>query len=227
MAKRTSKSSSRARSSGVRRPQVVWASLVGAMTVVGGLLFAVDNRPVARMDAVSLPALVASAGSSTMEAVFKTRTKLDKQRWTSIVIYHSGSPSATPQRLEAEARAKNLDGMGYHFVIGNGNGSFGDGEIHIGNRWLNQKAGAHAAGPKAEQFNRTAIGICLVGQGDRQPFTANQLRYLTMLVDALAQELNIPKERIFLHSDIAPTSDPGRFFPAEAFKAQIAAALKN
>ena len=38
-----------------------------------------------------------------------------------------------------------LKGLGYHFVIGNGRG-ISDGELYVGYRWLDQLAGAHAAG---------------------------------------------------------------------------------
>jgi N-acetyl-anhydromuramyl-L-alanine amidase AmpD len=194
------------------------------MTTVGALLFALDGRPISRIDGLALPALVAPAGPSSVEVVFRTRAPLDRQKWLSIVVHHSGAMSGTPASLEAQARAMNLHGLGYHFVIGNGHG-IGDGELHVGYRWLDQLPGAHVAGTgrDADWHNLHSIGICLIGNGDRQEFTPAQLRRLSQLVDALARELKIPRERIALHSEIAPVSSPGLLFPTASFREQLPA----
>jgi len=203
-----------------RRAQAVWASLIGSMTLVGGLLFFLDGAPISRSEGFTLTPLLATTGPDTVEAVFNTRAPLDTARWQAIVIHDSGSPAGTPTTLDAQARAMNLQGLGYHFVIGNGKG-IDDGELHIGNRWLKQVPGAHAAGQNADWFNRQAIGICLIGDGDRQRFTGAQLRRLVHLVDALSREFNIPSDRVYLHSQIATTASPGKFFPEAALREQL------
>jgi N-acetyl-anhydromuramyl-L-alanine amidase AmpD len=222
MARRSRKSSrGESRNGSVsRRAQVVWASLVGAMTAVGGLLFAIDSSPRGGVEGVTLTPLMATAGPDTVEVVFKTRAPLDSQRWQAIVIHDSGSSMATPASLESQARAMNLRGLGYHFVIGNGNG-IDDGELHVGGRWLNQTPGAHAAGKDGDWYNRHSIGICLVGDGNRHRFTASQVRRLVQLVEALRREFNIPTDRVLLHSQIATTDSPGRFFPEATVRAQL------
>lgn len=202
----------------------MWGSLLATMTVAGGLLWVLDDGPAPRLDGLALRPLVAAAGPSSIEAVFQTRASLDKSRWKAIVIHASGSPVGSPASISAGQKAMNLSGLGYQFVIGNGRG-MDDGELHVGYRWLDQLSGAHAAGPQADWYNDHAIGICLVGNGDRQPFTDAQIRRLVRLVQALARELNIPQDKILLHSDLARTDDPGRFFPAAAFREQLAAAL--
>lgn len=206
----------------MNRTKVVWGSLLGAMTSVGALLFALDGKAGARMDGLSLPALVAPAGPSSLEGVFRTRAELDRPRWLSIVVHHSGAPFGTAEGLESQARAAGLKGLGYHFVIGNGHG-LEDGEIHVGYRWLDQLPGAHAAGKDADWYNLHSIGICLVGNGNRQQFTPTQLRRLNQLVGALARELKIPRDRIVLHSDVAPVGDPGLLFPGADFREQLGA----
>jgi N-acetylmuramoyl-L-alanine amidase len=148
---------------------------------------------------------------------------LDRGRWKSIVIHASGSPVGNPASISAGQKAMHLSGLGYQFVIGNGRG-MDDGELHVGYRWLDQLSGAHAAGPQADWYNDHSIGICLVGNGDRQPFTDAQVRRLVRLVQTLARELDIPQDRILLHSDLVRADDPGRFFPAAAFREQLAAA---
>jgi hypothetical protein len=207
-----------------QRTQIVWGALVGTMTVAGGLLWLLDSGPAPRLDGLALRPLVAAAGPSSIEAIFQTRAPLDRSRWKSIVIHASGSPVGSPGTISAEHKAMRLSGLGYQFVIGNGRG-MDDGELHVGYRWLDQLPGAHAAGPRADWYNEHSIGICLVGNGERQGFTDAQVRRLVQVTAALARQLGIPKDSIVLHSDLARTDDPGRFFPAAAFREGLAAAL--
>lgn len=204
-----------------QRAGVVWTALAVAMTAVAGLFFALDRSVAPRMDGVALPPLVASAGPTNVEAVLQTRVPLDQQRWDAIVIHHSGSPVGTPASIEAQHKALNYKGLGYHFVIGNGTGT-ADGELYVGYRWRDQLPGAHVVGPDADRLNQHAIGICLVGDGTRRPFTKSQFRRLVQTVRALSERLDIPPSRIYVHSDVAPVASPGKFFPEASFRAEIA-----
>lgn len=203
-----------------RRAKTVWVSLVTSMTVVGGLLWALDTKDGPRLAGRALPALVASSTPGSLEAVFNTRSPLDTQRWQAIVIHHSAAPFGTGESLNAQARSAGLQGMGYHFVVGNGNG-LDDGDVHVGYRWLQQVPGAHTAGSKGDWYNRHGIGVCLVGNFDRQRPTQAQLRRLGELVRELQTKFGIPAERVFLHSEVAPTTSPGRLFPASALREQL------
>lgn len=203
------------------RSKIVWASLLGAMTAVGGLMYALQGGPAPRLDGLALPAMVAASGPSTIEAVYRTRSPISVDRWQAIVIHHSGSMFATPATLEERARRMGLDGQGYHFVIGNGSG-MDDGEVHVGYRWLDQLPGAHVAGERGEWFNRNSIGICLVGDGRRRPFTPEQMRRAVQLASSLSERFNIPAERIYLHRDVTAVDDPGPLFPEAAFREQLA-----
>jgi hypothetical protein len=198
-------------------------SLAGTMTVVGGVLWLLDGAPAADLGGLALPALVEASAPASIDAIFNTREPLDHARWKGIVIHHSGSPVGTPASIAAQHSAMNLRGLGHHFVIGNGRGA-PDGEIHVGYRWLDQLPGAHVGGPEQDWYNHHTIGICLIGDGQRHAFSDAQIRRLVNLVRALARELEIPEDRIVLHSDIVPTQDPGRFFPAAAFREGIASA---
>lgn len=202
------------------RTRIVWGSLVASMTVASGLLWVMDGAKAPRVDGWSMPALAQASAPSSIESVFATRAPVEKGRWTSIVIHHSGSTVGSAQTIEAQHLGMNLKGLGYHFVIGNGRGA-PDGQIHVGFRWLDQLPGAHVGGPSAETLNRESIGICLVGNGDRTAFTQGQMQRLVELVNALATELQIPADRIYLHSDVARTSDPGRMFPVASFREQV------
>lgn len=209
-----------------KRTAMVWTSLLGAMTLVGGGLGLLNRGPGSAGQGLSIAPLMALAGPSTVEMVFNSAEPIKAGRWQAIVIHDSGSPVGTPASMDAQARAMNLNGLGYHFVVGNGNG-LDDGEIHMGARWMGQAPGAHAAGKDADWFNLNSIGICLVGDGDRQKPTAAQMQRLSQLVAALARELKIPADRIYLHSDIAQTTSPGRLFPEQEFRATVNAALSR
>ncbi|MFG0241211.1 MAG: peptidoglycan recognition family protein [Phycisphaerales bacterium JB054] len=202
------------------RAKVVWASLVGSMTAVTALLMALDHGSPTRLDGLALPAMVATQPSASIEAVFRTRVPAADGQWLAIVIDHTGAPFGTPASINAEHKAMGLKGLGYDFVIGNGQG-MGDGEIHVGERWLEQSPGAHTAGPDGDWYNRHAIGIALVGDGTRRGFSQTQMTRLLDLVSALAREYQIPPERIVLHSDVAPVAGPGRYFPAASLREQI------
>lgn len=196
------------------RAVIVWAALVGAMTVVGGVLLLVDGRT-PRTDGQSLsPLAAASFEGRRADPVFQTRSAMEPGRWKAIVIHHSANVVGSPASIEREHEARNLRGLGHHFIIGNGQG-MDDGQLHIGYRWLDQLPGAHAAGDNGQWYNLNAISICLVGDGNRRPFTQAQLDRMQTLIQSLCRELEIPADRVYMHSQIAPVSDPGKLFPAD------------
>lgn len=203
------------------RTKVVWGALLGAMTIGGGTLLLLDGAAMPRFQGMGLPALAATDRAGSMEAALATRAPLAKDQWHAIVIHHSGGPHGTPESLDEAARREGLRGLGHHFVIGNGSG-MGDGEVHLGYRWLDQLPGAHAFGDQAEWLDRNAISICLVGNGDRRGFSEAQMKRLALLTRTLAHELNIPADRIYLQSDLAGVSDPGLHFADAAFRESLA-----
>lgn len=221
-AKSRSKRSSGSKRGVSRRSKVVFAALLASMTLVGGGLVALDPHAAPAAQGLTIPTLVATGSPDTIEVIFdtpKTRS-IAAGRWKAIVIHDSGTMFATPATLEEDARRLGLKGLGYQFVIGNGSG-LDDGELHVGQRWINQTAGAHTIGKDADWYNLNAIGICLVGDGERRPFTPAQLRRLTQLVDSLCRELNIPADHVYLQSQLAAAPSPGKYFPEAAFRAQI------
>ena len=107
------------------------------------------------------------------------------------------------------------DGCGYHFVIGNGNGS-GDGQIEVAQRWNNQKQGVHCRNARTHDVDEYGIGICLVGDLDKQPPTPRQVAATQALVAYLSQRYRIDTDPCHTHAHLAatPTVCPGKFFPA-------------
>lgn len=131
-------------------------------------------------------------------------------RWRAIVVHHSatkGGSVVAIDRFHREER-KMENGMGYHFLIGNGNG-MPDGAVEPGPRWLQQLDGAHT---KKDKTNTYAIGICLVGDFTNTLPTERQLASLRSLLAFLRKEYSIGLAAITGHNAIMATECPGRCF---------------
>jgi hypothetical protein len=196
---------------------VVWSVLALAMSGLIGLLMVLDGGSTgSHAPGVSLSPLLSVENTRGVDAIFNTSSPIEQGRWDSIVIVHSGSPAGTPASIGAKHESIGYDGLGFHFLIGNGTG-MGDGEIHLGRRWLSQSSGAALSGIDTKRSERM-IEICLIGDGDRGPFTTEQVRYLAMVVDALLQKTGISPDRVYLHDELASTTSPGRYFPRSSFR---------
>jgi N-acetyl-anhydromuramyl-L-alanine amidase AmpD len=141
------------------------------------------------------------------------------REWQHIVIHHTATGSGSVDSIHA-AHLKNKDkngnpwlGIGYHFVIGNGDGMT-DGAIESTFRWRTQIQGAHA-GSANKDYNERGIGICLVGNFEKAPPTPAQKRSVKLLVQTLRNEYRIPASEVVGHKEIraASTECPGKFFP--------------
>ncbi len=163
---------------------------------------------------------MSSTGEADEPRLLQRSIEFDRERWQGVVVHHSGSPAGDAESLNRLHTSYGLDGLGYHFVIGNGNG-LGDGMIHVGERWLLQRAGAHAIGPDAAWHNQHSIAVCLIGNGERRPFTSRQRESLIMLVRGLQREFVIPPDRVVLHRDIATVKSPGVYFAEAAFRERL------
>ena len=209
---------------------MVWGAFAAAMALACGVLVLGDAE-----GPRAVPAMSVTSADAPTEGITPREAVLDRSRWNSIVIHHSATPAGDAGSLARMHAAAGLDGLGYHFIIGNGQG-LPDGHVEAGSRWHRQQPGAHVAtadarrdavlrvaakGVSAEELNRRGIAICLIGNGDRRPFTDRQIHELGVLVRRVQSALDIPADRIFLHSDVAGTTSPGRFFPVSAFEDSV------
>ncbi|MBM79477.1 MAG: N-acetylmuramoyl-L-alanine amidase [Planctomycetaceae bacterium] len=136
------------------------------------------------------------------------------RNWQHIVIHHTASNGGSVESIHEGHLAKGWLGIGYHFVIGNGNG-MSDGAIEPTFRWRQQMHGAHAG---VKEYNELGIGICLVGNfQDTQP-TEAQLASVKRLVRTLSQEYQINADRVVGHRDVKSTACPGKNFPLSEVK---------
>ena len=146
-----------------------------------------------------------------------TQAKVKPGRWKHIVIHHSAVDSGTLSGMDRYHRNERHmeNGLAYHFVIGNGNG-LGDGEIGIGARWAKQLDGGHVI---SLAQNRISLGICLVGNFDKEKPTAKQMERLTALVRVLMGRCKLGPNAVTTHQQInvVHTRCPGRNFPTQTF----------
>jgi len=210
-----------------RRTQIVWIAFVAAMSIVIGVLSLDGGGRQGGFPAQAVRPYPASGletlgtGDAGNDRIFDLSEPLDTERWRGIVVHHLGRPAGDADEIHRVHVSQGLQGLGYHFVIGNGNG-LSDGTIHVGYRWDRQLPGAHVAGPAGDEHNVRSIGICLVGNGDRRAFSDRQIGQLIRLVHRLQRRLDIPASRVYLHSELtAPVSSPGRLFPAAEFREQL------
>jgi hypothetical protein len=201
-----------------RRTQVVLGSFFAAMTAVIVLL---DLNTPTEATGFPLTNLGNLQERPADDPVFMLDRPIDRDRWSGIVIHHLGEPFGTAESVHRRHLGWGYQGLGYHFLLGNGNG-LGDGEVHVGYRWNQQLPGAHVVGSGGAHHNEHSIGICLVGNGQRRAFSDRQMKHLVRLIQRLQQELGIPAEQIHLHSSVATGQlSPGRHFPVAEFREQL------
>ena len=160
------------------------------------------------------------AGSGAKELFYPN--KADRP-WRYIVVHHSASTAGNYDEIDREHRKLlGYDGCGYHFVIGNGNGS-GDGQIEVAQRWNAQKQGVHCRNARSNDVDEYGIGICLVGDLDQQPPTQRQVAATRALISYLSGRYRIEPARISTHAHLAatPTACPGKFFPSTVLAGAI------
>lgn len=151
------------------------------------------------------------------------RAAVPEASWRYLVIHHSGTFRGSVKSIHQEHRQRrDADGnpwlgIAYHFVIGNGEG-MADGAVEATFRWKEQIHGAHAGN---SLVNARGIGICLIGDFEKQPPTKAQLRSLEELVRSLSAKHQIFRSGLIGHSSVRSTACPGRLFPLERIRKLI------
>ena len=146
------------------------------------------------------------------------KAPVKKSRWRYLVVHNSGTRQGNAKAFDYYHRyvRKMPNGMAYQFVIGNGSSS-GDGQIEIGNRWRRQVNGGHV---HSDYLNNIALGICLVGDFNRDKPTKRQLEALDELITYLRKRVGKTEGKVAVvraHRQINPprwpTDCPGNRFP--------------
>ena len=152
---------------------------------------------------------VAITGSALQEI---NRPRIRRNRWKHIVIHHSADSNNSLRGMEHyHRRVRRMEnGLAYHFVIGKG-GHTTNGRIYVCERWKRQIRGGHLA---SSALNENSIGICLIGNFEKEVPTAKQKASLKALVTQLRKRTGIPYSQVRTHRHInpKPTICPGRRF---------------
>ena len=115
-----------------------------------------------------------------------------------IVIHHSGNADSVDKIRDLHVNKNGWDDIGYHFMISR------EGEVFIGRAV--DVIGAHVQG-----HNSDSIGICLIGNFDREEPCEHQLNALEKLIGRLMEDFLLESDCIKLHRDLNPEkSCPGR-----------------
>lgn len=197
-----------------RRTIIVLTTLVSAMTLVSGVLLMMEPGPIEPL-AISLQAF-----ENDNAPVNPLATDAPLHPWLGIVIHDSGTLQGNSDQIDQAHRQFGLGSLGYHFVIHNGNGA-PDGQLVSSNRWKGQTKGAYCGGPDAEQFNQNAVGVCMIGDFDRQAPTEAQMQALINLVRALQNKFAVPSDRIWVQTGGRSDSSTGKLFPIATFQRQL------
>lgn len=137
-------------------------------------------------------------------------------RWRLVVVHHTGTNGGSAESIDRYHREVNKweNGLGYHFLIGNGK-DMPDGEVTVGKRWFDQLDGAHIKEMRDHKKPNTfAIGIALVGNFEDCIPSAKQLASLRGLLRFLVREYGIEPKNIIGHGQAAVrhTACPGKLF---------------
>lgn len=144
-------------------------------------------------------------------------------RWQMVVVHNSGTRQGNARVFDYYHRhVRHMqNGLAYHFVIGNGT-STGNGQIEVGDRWRRQINGGHV---HSDNLNNIALGICLVGDFNRDQPTRAQLECCEELIRYLRQRCGKIGSRYMIvrpHREVNPprwaTDCPGDAFPYSWFR---------
>jgi hypothetical protein len=151
------------------------------------------------------------------------RAPVQRRRWQFIVVHNSGTRQGNARVFDYYHRnvRRMPNGLAYHFVIGNGT-STGNGQVEVGDRWRRQINGGHV---HSDYLNNIALGICLVGDFNRDQPTRAQLdcceeliRYLRQRCGKIDNHYAIVKPHREMNPPRWPTDCPGDGFPYSWFR---------
>jgi N-acetyl-anhydromuramyl-L-alanine amidase AmpD len=151
------------------------------------------------------------------------RAPVQRGRWKLIVVHNSGTRQGNARAFDYYHRhiRRMRNGLAYHFVIGNGTSS-GNGQIEVGDRWNRQINGGHV---HSDYLNNISLGICLVGDFNRDQPTRAQLDACEELIRYLRQRCGRADGReipVRPHREVNPpqwgTDCPGDAFPYDWFR---------
>jgi len=197
--------------------QTLWAISRNYGIGVNSLMKYNNIHKVTKLPAGGRIFIPAKSGLLPVVPLRTTRSK----KWQYIIIHHSATDIGAAKSFDKGHKRRGFKhGLGYHFVIDNGTQGTKDGDIEVGQRWFYQTIGAHC---QAGGMNKKSIGICLVGNFDKEKPSQKQIGSLIALIEDLRRHYKIPLNNIKGHKDVsgAATNCPGKYFPWRRVKQEL------
>ena len=122
------------------------------------------------------------------------------------IVVHTAQASfrnVDAKEIDRWHKDKGWSGIGYHYVILNDrHDRKPDGALEKGRPVTEQ--GAQVAG-----INHMSVGICCVGDGDKDPFTAKQMDRLLDLIAELRRKFKVKADNVIGHREVNKLVDRG------------------
>jgi len=185
---------------------ITLATLVASMSVGACVLILMETEPAEPTGPVLLSASDAQEAGPELAIVHRTDAALQFIKWRNIVVHDS----RCPQPGIAD---------GCHFIIGR-RGKFGDGAIYPTRRWRLQQDGNHVRVP-GFNFNANSVGICVLRDDRAGGLTRKQFDALVRLIRALQITCSIPRDHVYLHSELANCNCPASNLAADALRRRL------
>lgn len=199
-----------------RRVFTVLSSLVATLALTAGLLLLLEGQPITSAGPYMMNF---SNNTQNWNSVIHADTRLRKGRWNYIIVYQSGSLSGNSAEL---SEGKDVGGMikpqnagnmtqgaNFHFVVDNARNDLGipDGYVQRGVAWQKQLSTApYFSWPYLTPHHyagyANAVGVCIVGDINRQAYSSRQIHSAVALIRTLQRRLNIPNSGVKLQWEI-------------------------
>jgi hypothetical protein len=173
-------------------------ALVAAMTLGTWALIWMETAPARPAVPLPLQATGPNGSAPFLGLLRETEVPIQYIKWRNIVVHDARDGAETVR--------------GCHFLVGE------NGDVRAAGLWKRQEDGRHVVVP-GFSYNGNSVGVCLTPGGGAP--TARQLAALVGLVQELQAALQIPRDRVYLHRDLAQTSCPGPEFPADTFRQSL------
>lgn len=189
-----------------RRPSPVWPTVATPPSADRVVAYKpAPAPPVAAAASGPLPHAVARARWARSGPVMARVNPMNGVK--RITVHHEGSTIFT--RTDFAATAARVEGIRHYHVSER---RFGD----IGYHYIVDRAGTVWAGrdvryqgAHVSEQNEHNVGVMCLGNFNKQSPTDAQLTALRATVAALAGYYNVPRNRIYTHRELGPTSCPG------------------
>jgi hypothetical protein len=179
--------------------------LVAAMTVGTLALTAMETGPL--QPSANHLAAVPGRPTPSVDRVVRGTSPLQRHKWRHIIVHADDDPRC---------------GLvpACHFIVDLRDPA-GGAVIRRTRRWDDQADGRHAFLPGLD-WNRTSIGICLLGDFTRTAPSPGQLNALVELTRRLQELTDIPRDRVYLAGQIGQEiTSPGPAFPTRAYRGAL------